>query len=161
MKNFVIALLVALCVVLALRGCGGGADRVVERRDTVFAVRIDTVRQVDVQYRDRVEVRVDTLVHRVNDTTVIAVPIPIDRYLFTDDTTYRAQISGYNVTLDSMSVFRRSVDRVVTIDRTITPRPKRFGIGIGVGYGITLAPTGRPVTAPYIGIGISYNFIRF
>jgi hypothetical protein len=37
------------------------------------------------------------------------------------------------------------------------PKPKRFGIGVSVGYGITsnLKPT------PYIGVGLSYNLIRF
>jgi len=38
-------------------------------------------------------------------------------------------------------------------------KPTRFGVGLNVGYGLIL---GDPVkTAPYIGAGLSYNFIRF
>ena len=36
------------------------------------------------------------------------------------------------------------------------PKPKKFGIGIQTGYGI-----GKNGIGPYIGIGISYNIIRF
>lgn len=40
-----------------------------------------------------------------------------------------------------------------------TKKPTHYGIGVQIGYGVIL---GNPVkTAPYIGCGISYNFIRF
>jgi hypothetical protein len=43
--------------------------------------------------------------------------------------------------------------------KTDVAKPKRYGVGIQTGYGFIL---GNPVkTAPYIGLGISYNFIRF
>lgn len=162
MKNFIIAALAALCIVLALRGCGRQTEIVKTRTDTVTLIRVDTVRYVDVRWRDRWQVRADTLPYAVTGDTIIAgdtiyVPVPILRHLFTDDTTYRAEISGYNVTLDKMEVFRRTVDRTVTIERTITPPPKRWGLGIQAGYGINTSGQVRP----YIGIGISYNFIRF
>lgn len=38
------------------------------------------------------------------------------------------------------------------------PKPKKFGIGVSVGYGLDLL-TLRP--SPYVGVGISYNLIRF
>jgi hypothetical protein len=39
------------------------------------------------------------------------------------------------------------------------PKKKYYGIGLQVGYGINL---GDPVKAsPYMGVGVSYNFIRF
>jgi hypothetical protein len=41
---------------------------------------------------------------------------------------------------------------------TDVSKPKRIGIGAQVGYGISLNK--EPVLAPYIGLGISYNFIR-
>lgn len=156
MKNFIIAALAALCIVLALRGCGRQTEIVKTRTDTVTLVRVDTIRYADVQYRDRWQVRADTLRHVIAGDTIY-VPVPILRHLFTDDTTYRAEISGYNVTLDKMEVFRRTVDRTVTIERTITPPPKRWGLGIQAGYGINTSGQVRP----YIGIGISYNLLRF
>ncbi len=44
------------------------------------------------------------------------------------------------------------------------PRPRKFGIGIQAGYGFTFdpsAPFALPPTWPYLGVGLSYNFIRF
>lgn len=156
MKNFIIAALCALCVWLSLKGCGRQTDRIIERRDTTVIVRVDTVRFANVIYRDRVRVRVDTLRVWVEGDSV-SVPVPIDKYTFTDDTTYLAEVSGYNVSMDRIEVFRRSTDRLITVDRTIIEKPKRFGLGLQVGYGISL--DGR--AQPYIGIGLSYNFLRF
>jgi hypothetical protein len=39
------------------------------------------------------------------------------------------------------------------------PKPNKFGIGIQAGYGLTLNNT--PTLTPYIGVGVSYNLIRF
>lgn len=38
-------------------------------------------------------------------------------------------------------------------------KPKKYGIGIQFGYGISLSGTIK--CAPYVGVGLSYNFIRF
>lgn len=156
MKNFIIAALCALCVWLALKGCGRQTELIIEQRDTTIVVRLDTVVHTKVEYRDRVQVRVDTLRVVIAGDSV-AIGVPIDRHTFTDDTSYRAEVLGYNVSLDKMEIFRRTIDREVVIKQTITPPPKRWGLGIQVGYGITL--DGRP--QPYIGIGLSYNFLRF
>jgi hypothetical protein len=43
--------------------------------------------------------------------------------------------------------------------KTDTKKPTRFGIGVQIGWGACLQ---NPIkTNPYIGIGLSYNFIRF
>ncbi|MEG2495654.1 MAG: hypothetical protein RSB32_08165, partial [Mucinivorans sp.] len=148
MKNFIIAALAVLCVVLLFRSCGRQTERIVERRDTTVVVRVDTVRFVDVVYRDRWQVRVDTLRVFASELLTrgdsVAVPVPIDTYIFTDDTTYRAQVSGYNVSMDRMEVFRKSTDRIVTVDRTIVSKPRRFGLGLQVGYGINTSGELRP-----------------
>lgn len=41
--------------------------------------------------------------------------------------------------------------------RQAIPKPKKFGIGLQAGYGFT----GISQPRPYVGIGISYNLIRF
>ena len=38
----------------------------------------------------------------------------------------------------------------------IKPKPKRFGIGIQTGYGFT-----QDKITPYVGVGVSFNLIRF
>lgn len=76
-------------------------------------------------------------------TDSIPVPIPIEKKEYvTED--YHAVISGYRPSLDVMEVFRR------TQTVTVTPKPKRWGIGPQVGVGM---PGGW-----YVGIGVSYHF---
>lgn len=62
-----------------------------------------------------------------------------------------------------------SADQRVTINsvRRFTlpePGPKKFGIGFQVGYGFPVIPAPKfsfQPPAPYIGIGFSYNLVRF
>ena len=70
------------------------------------------------------------------------IPVPIERkeYLTAD---YHAVVSGYRPRLELMEVFRK------TQTVTVTPRPKRWGIGPQAGFGI---PGGW-----YVGIGVSYD----
>lgn len=169
-KKFVLtaAIVVAVGLMLAfmLGRCSAPMPELEQTVDTVTVVRVDTLRHTDVQYRDRWRVRVDTLVQIVGGDTLY-VPIPIDKHIFTDDTTYRAEVSGYNVSMDRMEVFRRTVDRTVTIREAFKPpRPRRWGLGVQVGYGAVIDLSGgngniRVATAPYIGVGLSYNFLTF
>lgn len=66
---------------------------------------------------------------------------------------------------DSVTAYQ---DKIIYVDREIIknqdmiidlkeiPKQKRFGVGIQVGYGIT-----DKQLSPYIGVGISYNILRF
>lgn len=156
MKNFIIVALVVVCILLTFKNCGRQTDKITIKTDTVTSVRTDTITHTNIKYVDRWRVRIDTLAHIEKGDTVY-VPIPIDRYLFTDDSTYRAEVSGYNVSLDKIDVYRRTIDRTVTIERLIQSKPKRWGVGIQAGYGINTSGQLRP----YIGIGISFNVIRW
>ena len=92
----------------------------------------------------------------VSDTVYVRLPREQKRYA---DTNYVAWVSGFRPSLDSIEVY--PVTRYVT--KTVTKMDdsrKRWGIGIQAGYGIGL--TGGKVTGvPYIGVGISYDLIRF
>ena len=77
----------------------------------------------------------------------IDVLVPITQKVY-EDSTYRAYVSGYNASLDSIYVFRRT--EYITNNIPVKTKPKRFSIGVQAGYGIT--PKGFQ---PYIGIGIS------
>lgn len=79
------------------------------------------------------------------------VEIPITQSVY-EDSTYRAVISGYHISLDEMTVYPRR--EVVTINNR--QKPKRWSIGIQAGYGIT--PAGFQ---PYLGVGITCNLFSF
>ena len=89
----------------------------------------------------------------------IAVDIPITQKVY-EDSMYRAYVSGYRPSLDSLIIFPRHDITTVTNGYTYPKsRQKRWGIGIHVGYGMTMGRT--PQFTPYIGFGISYNLITF
>jgi hypothetical protein len=79
------------------------------------------------------------------------VIVPISRKVYTDDSTYRAVVSGYKATLDQIDVYRKQT----VITNTVTHR-RRWNVGPtgGLGYGLT---TGRPDI--FIGIGVTYNIL--
>ena len=89
----------------------------------------------------------------------VAVEIPITQKVY-EDSLYRAYVSGYRPSLDSLIIFPRHDITTVTNGYTYPKsRQKRWGIGIHVGYGMTMSRT--PQFTPYIGFGISYNLITF
>ena len=153
------------CIAAALMACDfifgratapepGGGDVTV---DTVVVYHTDTITQEKPVYVDRIKVRTeyvpvtDTL--RIHDTTFVEVPIEQVEYR---DTLYRAWVSGYHPALDSIRIFQQT--KIVEVTKTITEKSKRWGIGINAGYGVTVHQ-GTFYTSPYIGVGVSYNFI--
>ena len=93
---------------------------------------------------------------RLTDTVYVHLPVEQKHYSAPE---YDAWVSGFRPSLDSLKLHTQSARITNTIPLPVHPKSKRWGIGIQVGYGMTAAP--RPEFHPYIGIGISYNFIRF
>lgn len=120
------------------------------RTDTVTITKIDTVTITKpvVQYRYITQVITDTLYN--TDSVLVPVRIPIESKTYQDNT-YRAVVSGYRASLDTIQVF--PIHTYTTITNTIT-KQKRFNIGVqaGVGYGIF---TKKPDL--YVGLGLSYR----
>lgn len=86
----------------------------------------------------------------VPDSSEVIVPISSKVYETED---YRAVVSGFQPSLDTLLLYRPK--QIVRFRE----KPKRWGIGIQVGYGVTVGNT--PQLAPYIGVGVSYNFLNF
>ena len=153
-KNLVIvvlSLLLALFVIFQYlyhsnRNSIGNSLRI----DTVTITKIDTVTITKpvVQYRYITQVITDTLYN--TDSVLVPVRIPIESKTYQDNT-YRAVVSGYRASLDTIQVF--PIHTYTTITNTIT-KQKRFNIGVqaGVGYGIF---TKKPDL--YVGLGLSYR----
>lgn len=126
-------------------------------------VKTDTIYLRDTIKIDRPVPRivkiVDTMLIPVIDTVhtrdSIFISIPREEKVY-EDSTYRAVVSGYKPSLDSISVFRAT--EVITITETVrVPEKKRWGLGIQVGG--TYLPKVGPT--PYVGVGISYNLLTF
>lgn len=75
--------------------------------------------------------------------------VPISRKVYTDDSTYRAVVSGYKATLDQIDIYRKQtvITNTVTKDRRWI-----FGLTGGIGYGLT---THKPDV--FVGVGVTYR----
>lgn len=91
------------------------------------------------------------LVFQLTDTIRIGDTVVHREQAYYEDSLYRAWVSGYRPRLDSLQIFPKTVYQTVMNDiyHTITPRKKRWGLGMQVGYGY---PSGI-----YAGVGVSYN----
>lgn len=83
-------------------------------------------------------------------TDSVEVELPITQKVY-GDSTYRAWVSGYRPSLDSIEVYRKTI----TIEKNILlPSAKRWSIGVTGGYGYGLLH-GRPDV--FVGVGVSYR----
>lgn len=129
----------------------------VEKVDTLY-VR-DTITQYKPILEERVilkKVRVpvtDTL--RIRDTLYISM----DReQVVWQDSLSRVYASGIMPQIDSVEHY--ITERIVTKEVTIqVKKPCRWGVGVQVGYGVQFGEQVR--TAPYIGVGVSYNLLSW
>ena len=109
---------------------------------------------------------------RITDTMLIAVPVvdtvhvrdsvyitlPREEKVYADST-YRAVVSGYAPSLDSISVYPTTAIVHVPVTKYVA---KRWGIGVQVGAGVQYGAIRKQVdVGPYIGVGISYNILSF
>jgi hypothetical protein len=127
---------------------------------TEFVERIvyDTVVHTNVTYKyiDKIKPLVISLpvIYTETDTfrtkDSVLVEVPMYKYHF-EDSTFKADISGFNVKLDRISVFPKTI-----YNTKIENKKTRWGIGIQVGYGITIKDI-----RPYFGVGIQYNILSW
>ena len=79
------------------------------------------------------------------DGDSVLVEVPIARYHFSDST-YRAEITGFDVRMERMEVYPRTVVRTVR-----SREPSRWGVSVGVGIAVT--PSGRVEPALQLQVG--------
>ena len=95
----------------------------------------------------------DTLM--MHDTVFVHLPIEQRQY---GDPRYTAWVSGYRPQLDSIQIYQRT--EYITKEIKMVNKPKRWGIGLQAGYGVTLL-NNQVFPAPYIGVGLNWNFLQF
>ena len=107
--------------------------------------------------------RVDTMLVPVRDTVTVHDTVYMliereQRHYHGDD--YDAWVSGWRPALDSIRVYPQT--KYITAESiSVTSRKcSRWGLGIQTGYGIGVS-SGQVKAFPYIGVGISYDIIRW
>ena len=151
------ALLTAGCIFAAFAFGVNYGEKRAERNykpRIIVEYRRDTITRVKPIYiASTPEIRIDTLILREHDT--IAVPVPIERRVYADSN-YRAVVSGWHPSLDSISVYPET--RVITIERERVEKERsRWGLGIQAGAGLSANGT----AVPYVGVGVQYNLFSW
>ena len=138
-------------------GFNSAVETETEKVDTLY------LRDTIVQYEPILEERVvlkkvpvpvtDTL--RIHDTLYVY----LDReQVVWQDSLSRVYASGILPQIDSVQHYIS--ERIVTKEVTIhVKKPCRWGVGVHAGYGVQLGDQVR--TAPYIGVGVSYNILSW
>lgn len=156
MKNWSLFLLIVLLCLLSFVG-GRKSRKVTDSVTTIDTLVVrDTIR-IEKPLTKFVKTT-DTMLLAVTDTIVLHdtayVRLPIETKVY-QDSTYKAQVSGYKPSLDFIEVYPITT----TISKTnvvYKAKKTRWGLGVSVGYGVTM--NGGEVNAsPYVGVGISYN----
>ena len=101
---------------------------------------------VDTMY---VSVGVVNQVDTVWNIDTVLVQLPREAKVY-QDSTYRAVVSGYRPSLDTISIYQRTV-YIDKVERITIPAP-RWSWGVQAGVGATKDGLG-----PYIGVGIQYR----
>ena len=156
-EYLLVSIITLLACFLFAKGCDSikepPQERIVSRVDTLYVRDTLTVykpAKVTRTVKDTVRVIVEeTQIDTMHDT--VFVYLPQESIVWQDDRCI-VYAHGINPQVDSVTHFNSSA--VVT--RTVTGRPKRWGIGVSAGYGMS-----KDGLSPYIGLGISYNIIRF
>ena len=156
-EYLLVSIITLLACFLFAKGCDSikepPQERIVSRVDTLYIRDTLTVykpSKVTRTVKDTVRVIVkEAQIDTMHDT--VFVYLPQESIVWQDDRCI-VYAHGINPQVDSVTHFNSSA--VVT--RTVTGRPKRWGIGVSVGYGMS-----KDGLSPYIGLGISYNIIRF
>ena len=131
---------------------------------------VDPIVQTDTLYlRDTIKVDrpvprivriVDTMLVPVIDTVhtrdSIFISIPREEKVY-EDSTYRAVVSGYKPSLDSISVYRTTKYITITKEKPA----KRWHIGPQVGIGFVGNKDDAFHFGYYVGVGVQYSIISF
>lgn len=128
-----------------------------ERVDTL--VVFDTITQYKPIIEERVVLKkvlvpvTDTL--RIHDTLYVYLE---REQVVWQDSLSKVYASGIMPQVDS--VHHYISERIVTRELTkVVKKPCRWGVGVHAGYGIMVGD--EFLTAPYVGIGVSYNIISW
>lgn len=153
MKIKINLLIIFTIVLICLKCCysNNRKEEKIPQTDTITIIKRDTITiikpQPIVEYRDRI-IR-DTLYSI--DSIPVFINVPIETKVYADSN-YRAVVSGYKASLDTISIFNKN--QIHTINKT-TYKTKKWNVSpsVGIGYGMF----GKRIDM-YVGFSIGYSF---
>lgn len=145
-------LIIFIILLICLKCCYSNREKEeIQITDTITIIKRDTITiikpQPVIRYRDRI-IR-DTLYSI--DSIPVFINVPIETKVYADSN-YRAVVSGYKASLDTISIFNKNLIQYIN---KITYKTKRinFSPSIGFGYGMF-----NKRIDMYVGFSIGYSF---
>lgn len=159
--RYIIIIILSLIAGIVVGTCAGSNTKTETATDTLY-IR-DTVRQpvahdsTIIRYITRKVLlsKTDTITQcdtlHTSDTVLVTLPVTQKIYR---DTNYTAWVSGYEASLDSITVTHKTIERTQTMQ---TKDKSKWSIGIQAGVGVdkSFNPT------LYLGVGLTYKLINF
>lgn len=154
---------IILCFVVGFL-LGFYLDRKVARKpsEQTVIVQTDTITRIDTIMREKPIYRYSYIHDTVRTyfTTVyhdtVQVDVPIERKVYAEDSLYRAVVSGWRPSLDTLIVFPKTTE--ITITKTVKVPPPRFTLGVTAGPSVLLMPKGEIKGGFGLTAGVTYNF---
>lgn len=152
-----VAAVISATVACCAMKCHGGTHTPPEpdvKTDTVVVYHTDTVTAYkpvpfNVYVVDTMWVPVT-----VHERDTVWAQLPREAKVY-EDSTYRAVVSGFRPSLDTISVFRRT--ETITVTNNIRVPAPRWSWGVQAGVGLNTQGT----VTPYVGVGIQYRLGDF
>ena len=105
-------------------------------------------------YKDRI----DTMWLPTPQGDSSLVNVPIERKVYEEDSLYRAVVSGFHPSLDSLIVWPKTTTITITKPEFFYGKAPRWSIGITAGPSILATPNGNVHAGLGITAGVSYRF---
>lgn len=154
----VIAVLFAIVALTGIRYGRKTAKKPVELIvvwDTTEVVTHDTIVRYRPIYRYSETVRHDTIRFTTIEHDTVTVDVPIERRVYEEDSLYRAVVTGFRPSLESLTIWPKTT--TITITKTVpVPDRRKWGIGLQAGYG-----AGKNGLTPYVGVGVGYDLLSW
>lgn len=125
-------------------------------KDTTLVVTHDTiVRERPVFVTSYIYDTIRTHFTTIERDTVL-VDVPIERRVYAEDSLYRAVVSGWRPSLDTLVVWP-TVTTITIREKVKTPAP-RLSFGVTAGPSVLATPSGRVHAGVGVTAGLQYRF---
>lgn len=145
-------LIIFIIVLICLKCCyyNNRKEEPIKIIDTITIIKTDTITiikpQPVIKYRNKI---IKDTLYSV-DSIHVSVNVPLETKVY-QDSSYRAVVSGYRASLDTISIFNKN--QTHTINKT-TYKTKKWNVSpsVGIGYGMF----GKRIDM-YVGFSLNYN----
>lgn len=157
--------LLGFILLLALFAGGGflfGRKTAQKAPESKVIIKTDTCVVMDTIVREKPVYRysyiIDTV--RTHFTTIehdsVLVEVPIEQKVYAEDSLYRAVVSGWRCSLDSLTIY--PTETIITVTKTEKVLPKKWSFGVTAGPSVLATPSGSVHAGLGVTAGLNYRF---